>query len=179
MPSQDRRDRSGAVKGLKSDARCVTIGKGERISRRSRHRSRAGRPLSSLNKTANRNGLIRLGKRHVLLGLIAQTEALQERRRLGVLHRLTLCSGVVFGRDLYSCILLPPDLFSGILHRPDLCSRILHVTDLSVHWHGPDLSSGILHNLWCGILSRLHGSDLCPLILLCCPRLVLLEQVIG
>jgi hypothetical protein len=122
---------------------------------------------------------IRFGERHVLLGLIAQSEALQERRRLGILHRLTLCSGVLFGRDLYWCILLPPDLFSGILHRPDLYSRILHVTDLSVHLHRPDLSSGILHNLCWGILSRLSGSDLCPLILLCCPRLVLLEQVIG
>ena len=98
-------------------------------------------------KPPNRNGLIRLEERHFLLGLIAQTEALQERRCLGILHRLTLCSGVLYGRDLYSCILLPPDLFSGILHRPDLCPRILHVTDLSVHLHGPDLSSGILHNL--------------------------------
>jgi hypothetical protein len=65
------------------------------------------------------------------------------------------------------------------LHRPDLCPRILGVTDLSVHLHGPDLSSGILHDPCWGILSGLHGSDLCPLILLCRPRLELLEQVIG
>lgn len=123
--------------------------------------------------------MIRLGERHFLLGLIAPTEALQERRFLGILHRLTLCSGVLYGRDLYSCILLPPDLFSGILHRPDLCPRILHVTDLSVHVHWPAPSSGILHNLCWGILSGLCGSDLCPLILLCCPRLELVEQVIG
>ena len=120
-----------------------------------------------------------LGERHFLLGLIAPTKALQERRCLGILHRLTSCSGVLYGRDLHSCILLPPDLFSGILHLPDLCPRILHVTELSVHSHGPDLSSGILHNLCWGFFSGLYGSDLCPLILLCRPRLELLEQVIG
>lgn len=123
--------------------------------------------------------MIRLGGRHFLLVLIAPTEALQERWCLGILHRLTLCSGILYGRDLYSCILLPPGLFSGILHRPDLCPRVLHVTDLSVHLHGPDLSSGILHNLCWDILNGLYGSDLCPLILLCRPRLELLEQVIG
>ena len=91
--------------------------------------------------------MIRLGERHFLLVLIAQTEALQERRCLGILYRLTLYSGVLYGRDLYSYILLLPGPFSGILHRLDLCPRILHVTDLSVHLHGSDLLSGILHNL--------------------------------
>jgi hypothetical protein len=42
--------------------------------------------------------------------LIAQTQALQERGCLGILHGLVLCSGVLYGRDLYPCILLPPDL---------------------------------------------------------------------
>jgi hypothetical protein len=98
---------------------------------------------------------------------------------LGILHGLNPWSDVLYGRDLYSCILLPPDFFSGILHRPDLCPPILQVTDLSVHLYGPDLSLGILHNLRWSILSGSYGFDLCPLILLCRPRLELLEQIIG
>jgi hypothetical protein len=48
----------------------------------------------------------------------------------------------------------PAGPFFGILHRLDLCPRILHVTDVSVHLHGPDLSSGILHSLCCGSAER-------------------------
>ena len=96
----------------------------------------------------------------ILLGLIAPTQTLQERRCLGILHRLVLCSGVLYRRDLYLCILLPPDLFLGILHRPDLCPRILVEPHLSVLFHGPNLS----------------GLYLCPLGL---PSLELLEQGIG
>jgi hypothetical protein len=66
----------------------------------------------------------RLGERHFLPGLIAPTEALQERRCLGILHRLVLCSGVCYG--------------------PDLCPRIWYGPDVSVLLRGPDLWSVIL-----------------------------------
>src|SRR5258707_5364557 len=134
-----------------------------------------------------------LGERHFLLDLIAPTEALQEPRCLGILHRLVLCSGVWYGRDLYLCILLRPDLCSGIMLPPDLCSgislgpdlcpRIVYRPDVSVLFHGPDLCSGILHDLCLvildlglGILYGLHGPDLCLCIFLCRPSLELLEQ---
>src|SRR5438552_16230244 len=48
--------------------------------------------------------------------LVAPTEDLQERRRLSILHRPVLCSGVLYGRDLCPCIFLPMNLFSRILH---------------------------------------------------------------
>jgi hypothetical protein len=150
-----------AAKGSRgSDPRPLGLTMGRLLDRTFGVRPRASRIVHALGldqpsnteyhrsiKTPNRNGLIRRGERHFLLGLIAQTEALQERRCLGILHSLPLCSGVLYGRDIYSCILLSPDLFSGILHRLDLCPRILPVTDVSVYLHGPDLSSGILHNL--------------------------------
>ena len=87
---------------------------------------------------------------HFLLGLIVQTDALQERRwlRCGQF----LCSNILYGRDLYACILLPPDLWPEILLGPDLCSRILHAPDLPVLLHGPDLRLGILCGLRLGIL---------------------------
>ncbi len=50
-----------------------------------------------------------LGERRFLLDLIAPTEALYEPRCLGILHRLVLCSGAWYGRDLYPCIFLFPD----------------------------------------------------------------------
>jgi hypothetical protein len=59
---------------------------------------------------------------------------------------------------------------------PDLCPRILHGPDVSVLLHGPDLWSGILHNLCWGILYGLYGPDLCPCIFLGRPSLELLEQ---
>ena len=40
----------------------------------------------------------------------------------------------------------------GILHGPVLCLGILLGPDLSVLLHGPDLGSGILHELCWGIL---------------------------
>src|SRR5437763_9625193 len=84
--------------------------------------------------------------------LIAPTQALQERRCLGILHGLVLCSCILYGRDLYPCILLPPDLCSGISLGPDLCPRILLGPDVSVLFHGPDLWSSVSHNLCWGIL---------------------------
>jgi len=95
-----------------------------------------------------------------------QTQALQERRCLGILHSLALCSGVCYGRDLCLCILLPPDLWSGILHGPDLCPRILFGPDPSVLLHGPVRGLGILYGL----------PALCPCIFLGYPSLELLEQ---
>jgi len=92
------------------------------------------------------------GQHHFLLGLIAQTEALQERRCLGILHGLVRCWCILCGPDLYPCILLPPYLCSGVSLGPHLCSRILHAPDVSVFLHGPDLCRGILHNLFLGIL---------------------------
>src|SRR5512140_1948417 len=75
---------------------------------------------------------------HFLPGLIAPTEGLQERRCLGILHRLFLCSGVLCGRDLCPCILLPRDLFSGSLRGPYLSPRTLDGPDASVLLHGPE-----------------------------------------
>ena len=85
-------------------------------------------------------------QRHFLLSLIHQTEALQEPRWLGILHRLDLCL----------CILLAPHLRSGIFHDPcsgisrgpDLCTRILHRPDLLLH----GLCLGIFYRLCLGIL---------------------------
>ena len=77
-------------------------------------------------------------QRHFLLSLIHQTEALQEPRWLGILHRLDLCL----------CILLAPHLRSGIFHDP--CSGISRGPDLLLH--GPDLCLGILYRLCLGIL---------------------------
>ena len=117
-------------------------------------------------------GRARQLRRHFLLSLIHQTEALQESRRLGILH----------GLDLSLCILLAPHLCSGIMLGPDLCSRIVYRLYVSVLLHGPDLCSGILHDLCLvildlglGILYGLHGPDLCPCIFLVRPSLVLLE----
>ena len=110
------------------------------------------------------------------LDLIAQTEALQERRCLGILHRRVLCSGVGYGRDLSPCILLLPDPCSMISLGPDLCSCILHGPDPSVLFHGPDLRRGILHHPYGGSLHGLCGPGLCPCLFLRRPSLELLEQ---
>ena len=106
--------------------------------------------------------------------LIAQTEALQERRWLGILQRLVLCSGVGYGRD--PCILLFSDPCSMISLGPDLCSCILHGPNPSVFFHGADLRWGILHDLYRGSLHGLCGLDLCPCLFLRRPSLELLEQ---
>ncbi len=69
-----------------------------------------------------------------------------------------------------------------ILPGPDLCPCILHGSDVSVLLHGPDLWSGILHNLYWGILYGLdgmYGHDLCPYIFLGRPSLELLQQVFS
>src|SRR5260370_2622061 len=70
-----------------------------------------------------------LGQRYFLLGLIAQTEALQERRWLGILHGLVLCSCILCGRNLYPCILLPPDLCSVLLPAPYRSPPTFHRRD--------------------------------------------------
>src|SRR5258706_13881531 len=123
-------------------------------------------------------------QRHFLLSLIHPTEALQEPRWLGILHGLDLCLCLLYGPDRYPCILLAPRLCSGILDGPDFCPRIVCRLDVSVLLHGPDLCSGILHDLCLvldlGILSGLYGlfvlfgPDLC--IFLCRPSLELLQQ---
>ena len=110
------------------------------------------------------------------LAALTQTQALQERRCLGILHRLVLCSGVGYGRDLYPGILLLPDPCSMISLGPDLCSCILHGPDPSVLFHGPDLRWGILHDLYRGSVHRLCGPGLCPCLFLRRPSLELLEQ---
>ena len=113
------------------------------------------------------------------LDLIAQTQALQERRLLGILHGRVLCSGVGYGRDLSPCILLLPDPCSMISLGSDLCSCILHGPDLSVLFHGPDPRWGILHHLYSGSLHGLCVPGLCPCLFLCRPSLELLEQFFG
>ena len=109
-----------------------------------------------------------------------------ERRCLGILHGLVLCSCILCGPDLYPCILLPPDLCSGILHEPELWLRILYVPDPSVLLHGPDrlgifhnLCWDILHDLCLGILYGLYGPALCPCIFLGRPGLELIKQGFG
>jgi hypothetical protein len=103
--------------------------------------------------------------------LVAQTEALQERRWLGILHRRVLGSGIGYGRDL--CILLLPDPCSMISLRADLCACILHGPDLSVLFHGADPRWGILHP---GSLHGLSGPSLSPCLFRGRPSLELLEQ---
>jgi hypothetical protein len=110
------------------------------------------------------------------LDLIAQTEALQERWCLGILHRRVLCSGIGYGRDLSPCILLLPDPCSMISLGSDLRSCILHGPDLSVLFHGPDPRWGILHHLYGGSLHGLCGPGLCPCLSRRRPCLELLEQ---
>ena len=107
---------------------------------------------------------------------LTQTQALQERRWLGILHRRVLCSGIGYGRDLSPCILLLPDPCSMISLGSDLCSCILHGPDLSVLFHGPDPRWGILHHLYSGSLHGLCGPGRCPCLFLCRPGLELLEQ---
>lgn len=110
-------------------------------------------------------------------GLIAQTEALQERRCLGILHRRGLVSGVDHRRrDLPPCILLLSGLRPMISLGSDLCSCILHGPDPSVLLHGPDRRRRILHHRYGGSLRSLCRRGLCPCLFLGCPRLELLEQ---
>lgn len=120
----------------------------------------------------------RLGQSHFLLGLIAlglitPTEGLQERRCLGILHRLVLCAGVLCGRDLYPCILLPPDLFSGVSY---LFPRAMDRPDIPVLLHRPAMCSGIFRNLCRGILNGLYGPDLWVRIFLGRPSLEFPKQ---
>ena len=96
-----------------------------------------------------------------LIGLIAPTEVLQERRCLGILHSLVLCSGILCGRDPYPSILLPPNFFGGILHGSYLRPRIMDGPDVSVPLHGPERCSGIFRDLCRGILNGLYGPGLC------------------
>jgi hypothetical protein len=108
--------------------------------------------------------------------LIAQTEALQERRCLGILHRRILGSGVGYGRGLR--ILLLPDPCSLISLGPDLCSCIfiLHGPDPSLLFRGPDLRRGLLHRPYRSSLHGLCGPGLCPCLFLRRPSLELFEQ---
>jgi hypothetical protein len=136
--------------------------------------------------------------------LIARAEGLEERRCLGILHRLALCpgglgSGVLCGRALHPSILHPPDdLFSGILHA-HLCPRIMDGLDASALLHDSEIYSGILrslrrgilrlcpgilhnprrgirHSLCRGILNGLYGPDICLRFFLGSPGLELPEQ---
>ena len=114
--------------------------------------------------------------------LIAPTEALQERRRLSILHRLVLRSGILCGRHLYPCILLSTRPFSGALHGPYLCPRISDGPDLAVLLADRcpsifcNLGRGILHKRFRDCFNRLHRPDLCLRILLGRPSLELPQQ---
>jgi hypothetical protein len=140
---------------------------------------------------------------------VLQTEALRQRRRLGILHGPVWGSGICCGPGLFPCILLPPDPRSGALPNlcsgtlPHLCSRISHVLEVSVPSHGSDLFRvilrnlclgipclGILHSRCLGILYGLHGPDLyrrilyrlhdlCPRIFLGRPSLELLQRSLS
>ena len=108
--------------------------------------------------------------------LIAQTEALQERRRLRILHRRVRCSGIGQGRDLW--ILLLPDPCPMISLGLDLCPCILHGPGSSVLFHGPSLR-WLLRHPYGGSLRGLCGSGLCPCLFLGRPSLELLEKFFG
>jgi hypothetical protein len=100
---------------------------------------------------------------------------LQERRCLGILHRLVLCSGVCYVRGLYLRILLPQVLCSGLLHVQGLCPRILYGPG-PLLLHGPHRCWGIFHDRCWGILCGLYGLNLCPCTFLGCPSLELPKQ---
>jgi hypothetical protein len=109
--------------------------------------------------------------------LIAQTEALQERRCLGILHRRILGSGVGYGRGLRSLLL--PNRCPMISLRPDLCSCILHGPGPSGLFRRPDLRWSLLHRPYRSSLHGLCGPGLCPCPILRRPSLELLEQGLG
>src|SRR5262245_62007778 len=98
-------------------------------------------------------------------GLLLQTEALQQRWWLRILHRLVLCSRILSGPNLYTRILIPPHSCSGIMRGPDLCPRILDGPDPSVLSNGPDRRSLTLQNLCPRISCRRYRLDLCLCIL--------------
>ena len=109
--------------------------------------------------------------------LVAKTEALQERRCLGILQRRIRCSGVGHGRYLSPCILLfLPDPHAMMSLGPDLCACILYGPNLSVFFHGPNPRRGILRHPH---RSSLRRAGLCPCLFLCRPSLELLEQGFG
>ena len=127
-----------------------------------------------------------IGERHFLLGLIAPTEVLQERRCLGILPGRVLCSCILCGPD--RCILLSPDLCAGMSLGSDLSPRILYGPEVSVLLYGlgscrgillHNLCGGILHNVGLGILYGLYGHDQCPRIFVGRPSLELIQQGFG
>ena len=111
---------------------------------------------------------------------------------MGILHRLFLCSGILYWPDLYPRILMPQDPCSRMPQRPDLCPRILDKPHPSVPSNGPDrrliifqsLRPCILRGLYrlglcLFLLRRLRRLDLCPCIFLGGPGLKLLQQGSG
>ena len=116
------------------------------------------------------------GRRPAAASLIAQAEALQQRRCLGILHRRVPGSGVGYGRHLR--ILLLPDPCPMISLGLDLCSCIfiLHGLDPPLLFRGPDLGWGLLHRPDRSSLHGLCGPGLCPCPILRRPSLELLEQ---
>ena len=110
------------------------------------------------------------------LDLIAETEALQESRWLGILQRLLLCPGVWSRRDRYRRTLLFADPCSMSSMRPDLRARILYGSGPPVPLRGLDLGRGILCGLHRRNLRGPHGFGLRPCFFLGRPGLELLEQ---
>jgi len=115
--------------------------------------------------------------------LIAETEALQERRRAILprrvqcsLPRRVQCSGVGYGRDLSPWILLLLDPWAMMTLGPDLRARILNGPDPPLLFHRPDLRRSILRYPDGRSLHGLPGSGLCPRLFLRRPGLELLEQ---
>jgi len=108
-----------------------------------------------------------------ICGLVAQTEALQERWCLAILPGRVLCPGVGYRRQLSSWILLLLDPRAMMSLGPDLGARILHGPGPPLLLHRPDLRRGILRY---PDGRGLSGSGLCPRLFLCCPGLELLEQ---
>jgi hypothetical protein len=80
-------------------------------------------------------------------GLIALAERLQQGQRWAILHRLTECSRVLRGLNLYSCTLLSPHCLSRNLHGPYFCMRTMDWPNTPVLLHSRDRCWGIFLNL--------------------------------
>ena len=96
----------------------------------------------------------------------------QERRRLGILHRLGLRSCIPYGPGLRPSIL--PDICSAFLHvLDDVCPRNSYGPGPSVLLHGRDGCWGIFRDR-CRVI--LYGLSQIPRILLGAPRLEFPKQ---
>ena len=96
----------------------------------------------------------------VIRDLIAPTQALEERRCLGILHWQLRGSGVRYWRDRHRCTCFPgPHSMNSL--GSDLCSRIVYGPGPSMLFRRLGLNRGSLCNLHRGSLRGLYGHSLC------------------